>query len=233
MKVSRRRDISYPFYMEFFYNKIYGSASACAKNDSSWRCQMKMFGQYKKMVNTVTAELKKGANVCQLGINFGNLIDEVALAIGSSGIYDIVDINPLEIKRISNKYGDLYKQITLINDNAVSLKSEAIRDNVICFMLLSMIPDSHKKKVIDNALSMLKPEGKAIFIDWAKPKKYNPLGWILKFYQRLYNPLAEGLQEKSLKKWSALGSTDEFVWRQTTYLGGLLQKVVVTRRKGK
>ena len=219
--------------MEFLYNKVYGSASACAKNDSLWRCKMNTFGQYQKLIDAVTTELKKGDNVCQFGLTFGNLIDDVALAIGSNGIYDILDINPLEIKRVSDKYDNLYKQITLVHEDVALLQPKAIRDKVICFMLLSMTPDSYKKKIIDNALSMLKPGGKAIFIDWSKAKNYNPLGWIVKIYHRLYNPLAEEIHKSSIKKLSSFAGNNEFIWRQTTYLGGLFQKVVVTRHKGK
>ncbi len=231
MRINRQHNVNYPFYMEFFHNKIYSSAAACAKNDSVTRCNLKMFWCYKKMVNEVTKELKQGGNVCQFGINFGNLIDEVAISIGNYGIYDIIDINPLELKRIRDKYGDLYKQIALIQDDIAFLNVKAIRDNVICFMLLSMVPDSYKRKIIDNALLMLKPNGKAIFIDWGRPKKYNVLGWGVKMYQQLYRPLTDKLHDVSIKSMSSYAYSDEFIWQQTGYLGGLLQKVVVTRRE--
>jgi hypothetical protein len=108
MKINRQHDTGYPFYMDFIYGKIYGDVKTCNRYDSLWRCKLRMLGQYKKMVNEVTKELNQGNNVCQFGITFGNLIDEVAMAVGKKGNYDIIDVSKTEIKRVSDKYGDLY-----------------------------------------------------------------------------------------------------------------------------
>ena len=233
MKINRQHDTGYPFYMDFIYGRIYGDVKTCNKNDVLWRCNLRMLWHYKRMVDEIIQELNQEDSVCQFGIVFGNLIDEVALAVGKKGKYNIIDVNKAEIKRVSDKYGDLYKHVTLIHDNVALLEPKPLYDAVICFMLLSMVPDSQKSKIIDNALLMLKPGGKAIFVDWNRPKKYSILGKIVTSYQKLYNPFAEELQEKSIKKISSSGDNNEFIWRQTTYCGGLIQKVVVTRHKGK
>ena len=220
-----------PAYMDVIYEGMYDNDDICKRLDSKFSCQKRFLFQYKKLVNAVTSELIFGQSVSQFGITFGSQIDDTAIAIGEKGVYYIIDINAQAIKRAEDKYGKLYKNLRFINSDAAYIKPQAIRDVVICFMLLSDVPQTRRQKIINNALQMLKPGGKAIFIDWHRPKFWHPLGWIVKMYNRLHRPFVEDFCSVSIKNSVSLteNNFEEFTWRQKLYFGGMFQKVVVTR----
>lgn len=228
MKISDAKCFVYPSYMDIIYEGVYDNDKWYKKMDNMWNCQKKTFFQYKRLVNAVTSELMVGQRICQYGVTLGNQIDETALAIGRSGIYDVIDVNKNVIKRASDKYGKLYNHLSFMNNDAGFINHSATYNVVICFFLLSMVPLKHKKLIINNALKMLTPGGKAIFIDWHKPAGWNLLKLPAKMHNRLYLPFAEQLWEYNIKT-LAENDDKEISWKKTTYLGGLFQKTVASK----
>lgn len=232
MKITDTSSIfQYPAYMKLVYGDVYDVEQNYLRRDKVISCNLRTFFQYANLVEELNDEISEGQNVCQLGVVFGNQIEKTASIIGCLGVYDIIDVNIKALQQVNKKYGKQYKQIKCINNDAALIKVSATRDVVICFMLLSMVPPVHRKKIINNALKMLKPGGKAIFIDWHKPKNWNLLGWIMKFYNRLYNPFVEAMQNNTIKYLSENPSLKDYVWKQKSFFGGMFQKTVVTRRK--
>ncbi len=228
MKINSNSDFIYPEYMNVIYEGIYDDDVLCEKMDNLWNCQLRTFLQYRKLVNTLTYELSANQKVCQMGVVFGNQIDETALAIGAKGQYLIVDINDKVIKRASNRCGKLYKNLEFIQDDAATMNAPPIYDAVICFLLLSMVPKKHKELIIDNALKMIVPGGKAIFIDWHKPSKLHPLYLPTKLYNRLHHPFVEQLWNCSIQDMST-NNSKAYKWKTETFFGGMFQKTTVLR----
>ena len=80
-----------PAYIDFIYGDLYKNSDRCSSLDNTVACGFRTFFQYKKLVDSLTKEIKMNQSVLQMGITFGNQIDEVAMAIGSYGQYDIMD----------------------------------------------------------------------------------------------------------------------------------------------
>ena len=231
MTTSKISKSDLPAYLDVIYGDIYNSADECTRRDNNFLSNIKTFFQYKRLVNSVVHELKMNQSVLQLGVVFGNEIDEVAMAIGAYGQYDIVDISPVQVNRITDKYWKVYQGIKIFKQDAAQLNPESIYDAVICFMLLSQVPTATKVKIINNALQMVKPGGKVIFVDWHNPLYYHPLRYIVRMYNRLYNPFVEKLWDRDIETFASPKLRTDFIWRKSTYFGRMFQKTVAIRKE--
>ena len=96
-------------------------------------------------------------------------------------------------------------------------------------MLLHEMPYPSKLKLINLLLSSMAPGGKVIFIDYHKMTWWNPLRWILKPFNRLYQPFAENMWDTEIKDF--VSGRGQFEWKKSTYFGKMYQKVVVKRKE--
>lgn len=220
-----------PAYLDFIYGDIYNDKDRCSALDSNFRCGLRTFFQYKKLVNAAVRELQMNQSVLQIGVVFGNEIDETAMAIGAYGQYDIVDINPLQVERINEKYWKIYPGMKVFCQDATKLKPKGQYDAVLCFMLLSEVPSATKVKIVNNALKSVKPGGKAIFIDWHQPLYYHPLRYVVRMYNRLYHPFVERLWDRDINTFADPEIKTLFIWRKSTYFGRMFQKLVAERKE--
>lgn len=219
-----------PAYIEYIYGDIYTDPAKCMAQDSTFLCYLKTFLQYKTLVNAVSQELRQNQSVLQFGITNGNQIDEAAMAIGAYGQYDIVDINPLQVSRANEKYWKVYQCLKIFKQDAANLNLKGSYDVVICFMLLSEVPSATKTKIINNALKMVKPGGKVVFVDWHTPLFWHPLRYLVRMYNRLYHPFVERLWDRDIDTFAAPETRAQFMWYKNTYFGRMFQKTVAVRK---
>ena len=180
--------------------------------------------------NTLTDELKKEisphSKILQIGATFGSQIDKTYSALGMLGSYTIIDILPNVIENCKEKHLD--QRINFIEANAKNTIKEEY-DTIICYMLLHELPPLTRTKVLENITNSLKTGGKVIFIDYNLPNHYNPLKYIIRAYNRLYQPFAEALWKNNIKDLTP--NAEICNWSKQTYFGGIYQKVVATKLK--
>lgn len=231
MNTAKTAKPNLPAYLDLIYGDIYNDAEKCAGQDNAFTCSRKLFFQYRRLVNAAVRELKMNQSVLQMGIVFGSEMDEIAMAVGAYGQYDIVDINPLQVERVTEKYWKVYPGMKIFCQDAAGLKLKNNYDVVLCFMLLSEVPSATKSKIINNALKMVKPGGKAVFVDWHNPLYYHPLRYIVRMYNRLYHPFVERLWDRDINTFAAPEIKTQFIWRKSTYFGRMFQKLVAERKE--
>lgn len=219
-----------PPYLDFIYGHIYNDPKRCEKEDTIPACNLRTLFQYRTLINSLNRELKMNSNILQLGISFGNQIEETAMTIGAFSQYDILDICNNEIERASAKYSKAYGGIKFHNQDARVINASHSYDAVICFMLLSQVPSLTKRKIINNALGLVKKGGKVIFIDWHNPLFYHPLRYVVRMYNRLNHPFVERLWDRDISSYAETNIRSQFSWRKTTYFGRMFQKCVATRK---
>jgi ubiquinone/menaquinone biosynthesis C-methylase UbiE len=180
--------------------------------------------------NTLTDELKKEisphSKILQIGATFGSQIDKTYSALGMLGSYTIIDILPNVIENCKEKHLD--QRINFIEANAKNTIKEEY-DTIICYMLLHELPPLTRTKVLENITNSLKTGGKVIFIDYNLPNHYNQLKYIIRAYNRLYQPFAEALWKNNIKDLTP--NAEICNWSKQTYFGGIYQKVVATKLK--
>lgn len=217
-----------PAYSQVIYGDIYNDLEKSIALDSVWSANMRTFFQYNKLVDAALKNIKINQSVLQLGLVFGNQIDQVAQAIGAYGQYDIFDINGFQVARNQEKYGNIYPALKIFQQDASTISIKNQYDVVLCFLLLQELPPATKAKVINNALAALKPGGCAVFIDYHNPSPWHPLRYFVRMYNRLRNPFVEKLWDRDIESFAR--NKSQFVWRKSLYFGGMFQKVVATKK---
>lgn len=217
-----------PAYSEFLYGNIYNNLDKSAALDTKRSAAWRSFFQYSKLVSATLREVKMNQRVLQIGLTFGNEIDELAGRIGAYGQFDIIDINSLQVERNKEKYGFMFPALNIYCRDAASFATTNPYDAVVCFLLLQELPVVTKGKVINAALNAVKEGGSVIFVDYHNPLKWHPLRYLVRMYNRLHHPFAEKLWDRDIDTF-AKNKTD-FIWRKSTYFGRMFQKVVATRK---
>lgn len=216
-----------PLYLKEIYGDFYNKPKICAWFDKNWMQSLLTLGNNKKLTNALLKEIYPSCKVLQLGCTFGRQMEETASKVGVYGIYDILDISNIQLKRCKDKFGNYYPQVRYVHQNAnTPLKKNY--DVVILYMLLHEVPHRQKAKIFQAALDSLKEGGKVVIIDYHKPKIWHPLRWPVKLFNRLYQPFAEILWDREVDTF--VKDKSKYIWKKTLYFGGFYQKMVVQKK---
>ena len=229
MNTDENAIFSLPEYIKVVYGDLYASKKNCKMADSSFSCMLRTFFKYDFLVERLIEEIKGCRNILQIGISFGYQIQKTSALTRTDKVYKIIDINPNEVVRLQKKCAQNYKNLIICEQDARQLEPEKKYDCIICFFLLSTLPNETRNKIINNALKVLEPDGKAVFIDWHKPASFNPLLFFVKSYNRLRHPFVEHFWKKDIPETINKDFAKKFLWKKTCYFGGLFQKTVVKR----
>lgn len=220
---------SIPFYSSFLYGDLYNSISKTRKRDTEFQANLRCFGQSKKLIDSVVKELRAHQRVLQMGITFGDEIERVAERIGAYGEFDVIDVNPLQIKH--KKETMPLNRVRFLEGDATTFKAEEPYDAVICYFLLSELPIVSKMKAVNAALSAVKEGGVVIFVDTHTPIFWHPLRYVVRMYNRLWRPFAEKLWDRDIDTFA--NKRMDFTWRKNTCFGRMFQKVTAVRKPSK
>jgi len=216
-----------PLYQRFFYSGLYNNLKLSRLLDNKWLLNLITFGTYNKLVEACVDEVETHSSVLQLGATFGNQLGEVAEKVGYYGRLYVMDVNRTQLNRIEEKYETPYPQMSFVRQNAEEPTGNKF-DAVICYMLLHELPIASKVKVVENALNSLKENGKAIFIDYSQPVYWHPLRYVVRMFNRLYQPFAEKMWDRTIDTFTS--DSLDYIWHRTCYFGGMYQKVVAIKR---
>lgn len=216
-----------PLYLKEVYGDFYNKPKLCSWFDKDWVQYLLTLGNNQKLTNALLKEIYPGAKVLQLGCTFGCQMEETASKVGIYGIYDILDISQIQLKRCKEKFDRLFSQIRYVQQNA-NMPLKKNYDIVVLYMLLHEVPHRQKAKILQAALDSLKEGGKVVVIDYHKPKIWHPLRFFVKSFNRLYQPFAEILWDRDIDTF--IKDKSKFVWKKTLYFGGMYQKVVVQKK---
>lgn len=214
-----------PAYMNILFNKIYAHSKICGLLDDSRVVQLTDFGATNKLIKDLLRDVPKNAHVLQVGLTFGTEIDALYNKIHKRGKLDIFDLSSTQISLAAQKYADY--DMTITDYDAANPWDEKY-DIIICYNLLHELPLKTRATVMDNVLNGLTTGGKAVFVDYAKPKTWNLLQYPLKWFNRLYRPFAESLWQQPIENFCT--QKDNFRWHHSYYHGHMFQKTVAIRK---
>lgn len=216
-----------PLYLKDIYGWLYNNKKISEFMDKPWVSKVLSLGNNEKLIQSALREISVNDTVLQLGATFGTQIDRTLKKIGHYGRYDILDICDTQIERCEKKYGH-HRQVNIIKRNANEDIVRKDYDVILCFMLLHEVPTVQKSKIINAALNNVKDGGKVVFIDYHNPVKYHPLRYLVRMFNRLYQPFAEKLWDREI--YSFVENKSGFMWRRVLYFGEMYQKIVADKK---
>ena len=113
------------------------------------------------------------------------LNDRVAKA---GGALDVVDALPIQIANLRAKLcGGPSARTAVMDATALEFEDGAF-DRAVLFFLLHEQPLEWRRETLEEALRVVRPGGRIVIVDYARPKWWNPLRYLMRRYSRCSNP---------------------------------------------
>ena len=224
------RDLGIPEYLEETYWWAYLHPSAVNFFERQWLVNLILWGNFSRLrdaaLDEVGSELD-GRNL-QVACVYGDFSQRAAARLSEEGRLDIVDVAPVQLENVRKKVRS-FANVFLHHDDSADLGfADDSFNNVIVFFLLHEQPEEVRKKTVQEALRVVRPGGKVVFVDYHRPRRLNPFRYIMIPILRFLEPFALGLWQHEISDWIPPHNKPRSI-EKTTFFGSLYQKVVIVK----
>lgn len=213
-----------PPYMAEVYDWAYVNPRWVRWLDRNSVVRTLLFGNDQRLMRAYLKLIQPGMRVWQLAHVYGDLVRRAAQACGPSGQFFLTDVTPIQLDQAAGKLADLpWAHLRLTDAAYFRCPTDC---NLICsFFLLHEVPDRWKRAIVDNVLAQLPAGGTALFVDYHRPARWQPVRYILQWVNRKLEPFAEALWHNEIRSYAS--KADRFSWHKRTIFGGVYQIVEV------
>lgn len=215
-----------PEYLSRTYTWAYLNDRTLPWLDRSLVVSAILWGNAGRLMKAAVAEFSPGQRVLQAACVYGEFSPMLARQVGTEGALDVVDVAPIQIANVRRKFAKLPQASAHQADLTQPL--DKTYQGVCCFFLLHEVPEHQRARIVDNLLAAVEPGGKALFVDYHRPRRGHPLAPLMNLVFRWLEPYAPSLLDVPIESLSARSS--EFTWARHTVFGGLYQHVLATRK---
>jgi len=223
-------ELPIPKYLEETYWWAYVHPTAVQIFERQWLVNLILWGNFARLRDAALDEMGEsiqGDNL-QVACVYGDFSQKIAARLTPESKLHIVDIAPVQLENVSKKI-NRHENVHVHHQDSTSLDFEEGQfDNVIVFFLLHEQPEAVRAKTVEEAMRVVKPGGKVIFVDYHQPHWGNPFRYIMVPILRILEPFALDVWHKEIIDWVPAGMRPRKVSKETLF-GGLYQKVVMTR----
>lgn len=229
--LSRPRTVEIPDYLRRIYWWTYIHPLAVKVFDHLWVVNLILLTQYNHMCRETLKEFDaaESGKILEVSCAYGNLMPKLAGQVkAGGGRLDIIDVVPIQLENAKRKMPEgVDVRFMQMNADDLQLPS-ASYDKVMIYFLLHEVPKTVRTKLLREAFRVVKPGGKVVLAEFAKPKWWNPFRYLWAVFLTIFEPFALDMW------WNEIGEilpaeTRSFPRRQTRYFGHLFQKTVVQR----
>jgi ubiquinone/menaquinone biosynthesis C-methylase UbiE len=223
-------DVPLPTYLQQTYWWAYLHPAAVRVFERQWLVNLILWGNFARLRDAALDELGASidGSVLQVACVYGNFTERLAGRLKPGGHLDVVDVAPVQLHNLRKKLGGAAR-IRLHHQDSTDLHfADASYDCVVLFFLLHEQPESARVQSIAQALRVVKPGGKVVFVDYHRPSRINPFRYLMVPILKSLEPFAMDMWRKEIREWLPDQGCALTVEKET-FFGGLYQKVVVTR----
>ena len=220
-----------PDYLEETYWWAYVRPFAVRLFERQWLINTILFGNYVRLRNVVLDEFGDdlAGRTLQMSCCYGDLSPRLAgRAAKNGGSLDVIDILQVQLDNLRRKITPGMNAQTLLMDATALTMPDKSYDRVLLFFLLHEEPQAYREKTVSEALRVLKPGGKIVIIDYARPAKWHPVRFLIYLFLAKLEPYAVDLWGRELADVIPAQMAGRR-WQKSSYFGGLYQKLVSTR----
>lgn len=219
-----------PQYLEETYWWAYLHPKGVRFFERQWIVNTILWGNFSRLRDTALDEIEPNqrGRILQVACVYGDFTPKVAQRLGKEARLDVVDVAPVQLENLSRKIGQ-NPNVTLHHQDSTSLAfPDASFDNVVVFFLLHEQPAGARAQTVAEAIRVVKPGGKVIFVDYHRPSAFNPFRVVMTPILTLLEPFAMDMWRKEITDWIPKSIHLTRVHKET-FFGGLYQKVVIVR----
>jgi ubiquinone/menaquinone biosynthesis C-methylase UbiE len=226
-----RRAPATPSYLETLYWWAYLHPRAIWVFERQWLVNAILFGNYARLRDAALNALgeRLPGLTLQIACVYGDFSDRLGRrARAGEGRLEVVDVVPAQIKNLRDKLSAEVPAGALLMDCAALDLPNARYDRAVVFFLLHEQPEAWRRRTLAEALRVVRPGGRIVIVDYAKPRWWHPLRYLLR-------PVLARLEPFALDLWRAeiatfLPPSAQFrALRRRTVFGGLYQEIVIER----
>lgn len=218
-----------PRYLVESYWWAYLHPAAIAFFDHPWIVNLILWGNYARLCAAALAELGPrplAGRTLQIACVYGDLTPRLADRLGADATLDVIDVVPQQLANLRRKISH-QPRVALWRSNSCELGGPDARfDQVLIFFLLHEQPESTRRATLREALRVVRPGGRIVIVDYHRPRRLNPLRYLMRPILHWLEPFALDLWRDELDAWLPEGGA--VVARRRLLFGGLYQLVVLT-----
>jgi len=219
-----------PYYLAVHYWWAYIHPRAVRLFERQWLVNLILCGNYHRLRDSALVEL--GDAVAGMTLQVACVYGDLTLRLSQAaqirgGELDVVDVLPIQLRNLKAKLPALAPvQLLAMDSTALSLP-DAIYDQALVFFLLHEQPVWYREQTLREVCRVVKPGGKIVIVDYASPRWWHPLRYLLAPVLALLEPFALDLWRNDIVHWLPSGVT--LALRRKSFFGGLYQEVVIRR----
>lgn len=221
--------VALPWYLEQTYWWAYLHPRAVRLFERQWLINLILWGNYVRLRDAALNELGSPVTgkILQVACVYGDFTRRLAQRLGPDGHLDVVDVAPVQLENLRTKL-DGHPRVFLHHQDSANLAfADASYDRVVVFFLLHEQPEATRRRTVQEAMRMVRPGGKVVFVDYHRPSRLNPFRYIMMPVLRWLEPFAMGMWHRDIAACLPVSVRPATVEKQTCF-GGLYQKVVIT-----
>src|SRR5262249_24944774 len=170
-----------PYYLTAHYWWAYVHPRAVRVFERQWLVNLLLLGHYPPLSQTALDELGNpvaGATV-QGACVYGALTERLCTrAAAGQGRVDIVDVLPIQLSNLHSKLPpDAPARLLPMNSADLAMAAESY-DRALVFFLLHEQPRHVRERTLAEVARVVKPGGKIVVVDYARPRWWNPLRYL-------------------------------------------------------
>lgn len=218
-----------PDYLQQTYWWAYLHPAAVRFFERQWLVNLILWGNFARLRDAALDEIGSSISgkVLQVACVYGNFTERLVQRLEPTGQLDVVDVAPVQLENLKAKLDDA-SRIALHHQDSTRLHfTDASYDCVVLFFLLHEQPEEVRAQTIAQALRVVKPGGKVVFVDYHQPSRLNPFRYVMLLILKALEPFALDLWRRDISTWLPDQARSAKIEKQT-FFGGLYQKVVVT-----
>ena len=217
-----------PDYLHQHYWWTYIHPRAVQVFERPWLVNLILWGKYLAMRDAAVAELGETlpGRTLQVACVYGDLTPRLAARVPAGAQLDVVDVLPVQLSNLRRKLPVDAPVRTLRMDSARLRIADATYDRALLFFLLHEMPRPVREATLREALRVVKPGGKLVVVDFARPVAWHPLKYLWHPVLTRLEPFAPDLWTLPVETWLPESHRNRVIAR-TGYFGDFYQKLVI------
>lgn len=223
-------DLGIPDYLEETYWWAYLHPGAVSFFERQWLVNLILWGNFSRLRDAALDEIgtRFEGRSLQVACVYGDFSPRAATRLTEGSQLDIVDVAPVQLENVRKKV-EAFSGVFLHHGDSANLRfDDDSFDNVVVFFLLHEQPERVRAKTVREALRVVRPGGKVVFVDYHSPSRFNPFRYIMIPVLRILEPFALGVWKREIADWIPEQQGYRSIHKET-FFGSLYQKVTIVK----
>jgi len=215
-----------PSYLRVHYWWAYIHPLGVKVFERQWLVNLILWGNYSRLRDAALNELGQSlpGSTLQVACVYGDLSDRIGKrAATAQGRLDVVDVVPIQLLNLRSKLSEGTPARLMAMDSTRLQLPDHSYDRALVFFLMHEQPANVRRQTIREVFRVVKPGGKVVIVDYARPRWWHPLRYLWWPVLAALEPFALDFCRQDIGSWLPASRVNRLCRRN--FFGGLYQLV--------